>query len=263
MEAARERYDFIVICTKQLPNKYNLAEMVKPLITPSLTSIVLLQNGLVIHKPFITAFPNNVTMSAVSMIGSFTEPPNKIKHIGPDILQIGPHYHPGVPDSASLERTKTFVEMYCAGGAKECLFVDDMPKARWAKLLWNGTYNPICALVEVTVGAVQSSGAKEGLVLPIMRELQAVAKEDGVVLTEEDLSFMANRSPETSRYRPSMLLDREQGRPMEFEVILGDPVRRGKELGVPTPVTSTVYELLKLARWKVEHPEDGGDQHIG
>ncbi|CZR69323.1 related to ketopantoate reductase [Phialocephala subalpina] len=263
MEAARERYDFIVICTKQLPDKYNLAEMITPLVTPGLTSIVLIQNGLFIHKPFIAAFPINVTMSAVSMIGSFTEAPNKIKHIGPDMLQIGPHYHPGVPDAVSLERTKAFVEIYGAGGAKECLFVDDMPKARWAKLLWNGTYNPICALLEVSVGAVQSSGAKEGLVMPIMRELQAVAKADGVALTDEDLEFMANRSPVTSRWRPSMLLDREQGRPMEFEVILGDPVRRGAELRVETPVMGTVYELLKLARWKVENPDEGGEQHIG
>jgi len=263
MEASRERYDFIVICTKQLPDKYDLAEMVKPIVTPGLTSIVLIQNGLNIHLPFVTAFPSNVTMSAVSMIGSFTDPPNKIKHIGPDILQIGPHYHPGVPDAVSLERTKTFVKMYSEGGAKSCTLVEDMPKARWAKLLWNGTYNPICALIEVSCGEVQKSGAREGLVLPIMRELQAVAAKDGVVLEDEIVTHMAFRSPGTSRYRPSMLLDMEQGRPMEFEAILGDPIRRGKELGVPTPVTTTVYELLKLTRWKVEHPDEGGEQHIG
>lgn len=179
------------------------------------------------------------------------------------MLEIGPHYHSGVPDAVSLERTKTFVKMYSEGGAKSCILVEDMPKARWAKLLWNGTYNPICALVQVSVGDVQSSGAREGLVLPIMRELQAVAKADGVELGEEVVEFMANRSPKTSRYRPSMLLDREQKRPMEFEVILGNPIRRAVELGVPTPVTSTVYQLLKLTRWKVENPDEGGEPHIG
>jgi len=96
MEATRERYDFIVICTKNIPEKYNLAEMVSPLITPGLTSIVLMQNGLNIQVPFVEAFPSNVVMSAVSMIGSFKEYPNRIRHIGPDMLEVGPHYHDGV-----------------------------------------------------------------------------------------------------------------------------------------------------------------------
>jgi hypothetical protein len=38
MEPAIQRYDFIVICTKQLPEQYSLAKMVAPLVTPSLTS---------------------------------------------------------------------------------------------------------------------------------------------------------------------------------------------------------------------------------
>jgi 2-dehydropantoate 2-reductase len=257
-ESAKEKYDFLVICTKQLPDHYSLASMVSPLITPNVTTIVLIQNGLNIHLPFTTSFPSNVTISAVSMIGSFTEGTNKIKQIGPDILQIGPHYHPGVPDEISLERCNTFIEMYSSGGAKSCTLAPDMPKARYAKLLWNGTFNTLCALMMMNVGEIQRSGAKEALVIPIMREIQEVARADDVILEEELIQEMANRSPETSVYRPSMLLDREQGRPMEFEVILGDPIKRGKELGVSVSVMETVYNLLKVARWSVEHSDGRG-----
>ncbi|TVY41112.1 Uncharacterized protein LSUB1_G002392 [Lachnellula subtilissima] len=262
MEPAKERYDFIVICTKQLPEQQSIAEMIAPLVTPSLTSIVLIQNGLNIHLPFISAFPTNVTMSAVSMIGSFTVPPNKIKHIGPDILQIGAHYHPGVPDSISLERTQTFIEMYSAGGAASCSLAPDMPKARYAKILWNGTFNTICALMLMNVGEVQRSGAREKLVIPIMHELQAVAKADGHELEDELVREMAFRSPESSRWRPSMLLDREYARPMEYEAILGDPIRRAAELGVQVPVMTTVYELLKLASWKINNPSQAAEPSI-
>jgi ketopantoate reductase len=48
-------------------------------------------------------------------------------------------------------------------------------------------------------------------------------------------------------------LDREYGRPMEFEVILGDPIKRAAELGIQVPIMTTVYKLLKLARWKAEN----------
>jgi len=250
-EPAKERYDYLVICTKQLPEKYDIATAVAPLVTSGLTSIVLIQNGLNIHLPFISAFPTNVTMSAVSMIGSFTEGSNKIKHIGPDMLQIGPHYHNGVHDSISLERSQTFIDLYCAGGAKECILAPNMPKARYEKILWNGTYDTVCALMQMNVGELQRSGARETLLIPIMREIVAVAKADGIVIGEEVVQHMAFRSPESSTYRPSMLLDREEQRPMEFEVILGDPIRRARELGVEVPIMATVYELLKLVKWKI------------
>lgn len=86
-----------------------------------------------------------------------------------------------------------------------------------------------------------------------MREIVAVAKADGIEIEDEVVQHMAFRSPESSTYRPSMLLDREEGRPMEFEVILGDPIRRAAELEVNVPIMTTVYELLKLVRWEVEN----------
>lgn len=36
-------------------------------------------------------------------------------------------------------------------------------------------------------------------------------------------------------YRPSMLVDLDQGRPMEVEVIVGNIVRKARELDVKTP----------------------------
>lgn len=36
-------------------------------------------------------------------------------------------------------------------------------------------------------------------------------------------------------YRPSMLVDLDYGRPMEVEVIVGNVVRKARELGVQVP----------------------------
>lgn len=44
-----------------------------------------------------------------------------------------------------------------------------------------------------------------------------------------------HRSPD-STHRPSMLLDLEQGRPLEVEVVIGELVRTAKELHVDVPV---------------------------
>jgi ketopantoate reductase len=138
--------------------------------------------------------------------------------------------------------------MYQAGGAKECKLALAIMKARYEKILWNGTYNTICALMQMGDGELQRSGAREKLLIPIMREIVAVTKADGIEIEGDVVQHMAFRTPDSSTYHPSMLLDREAGRPMEVEVIPGDPIRRAKELRVLVPIMTTVYELLKLVR---------------
>ena len=45
--------------------------------------------------------------------------------------------------------------------------------------------------------------------------------------------------------RTSMQLDREQGRPMELETLVGCVCRQGQKLKVPTPTYDRVYSELK------------------
>jgi len=42
-----------------------------------------------------------------------------------------------------------------------------------------------------------------------------------------------------------MMLDYVEGRPLEVEAILGNPVRRAHELGVAVPVMETLYGLVR------------------
>ncbi|KAF7969656.1 hypothetical protein HWV62_26696 [Athelia sp. TMB] len=48
----------------------------------------------------------------------------------------------------------------------------------------------------------------------------------------------------SSNHRPSMLVDAEQGRPIEVEVILGEVVREARKLGVPVPLFRKRIEML-------------------
>jgi len=46
--------------------------------------------------------------------------------------------------------------------------------------------------------------------------------------------------------KASMLGDLERGNRLELEWLTGAVVRLGCELGVPTPVSDTIYAVLKL-----------------
>jgi 2-dehydropantoate 2-reductase len=247
-----EPYDYVVVSTKQLPESYSVADLIRPVVTPGVTSIILIQNGLNIETPLISAFPGNTVITGVSMIGSRTVGDNGIVHIGTERLILGPHFHDGVDRETQLQRAREFVAAYQAGGCGSCSLEEDMGKSRWQKVLWNGTFNTLCALMGMDVGELQTSGGRETMLLPMMWELVAIAKADGYELPAELVQKLAFGLPDDCPYRPSMLLDMEHGRPMEIEVILGNPLRKAKLYGVDAPKCQAVYELLKLAQWKNE-----------
>lgn len=245
-------YDYVVVCTKQLPNKTPVTDMIAPAITPGRTAVVMIQNGMGIEQEIIDRWPTNAVMSSVSHIGSSIQEPNLVKQIGKDVSKMGPHYHNGLDDATSMERAKVFVDMYIAGGASVCELVEDIQVARWEKLLWNGTFNTICALMRMDVGEVQRSKGRETLLVPMMWEIWRIASAAGHPMPDTIVHWMAYRLPDDCNYRPSMLLDLENRRPMELEVILGNPLKMAKELKVDAPIMATVYEFLKLEEWKIE-----------
>lgn len=67
------------------------------------------------------------------------------------------------------------------------------------------------------------------------------ATENGPVFTENTARDILRRtsaiaSKPTSSERPSILVDVENGRPTEVEVLVGELVRTARKIGVPTPV---------------------------
>jgi 2-dehydropantoate 2-reductase len=45
--------------------------------------------------------------------------------------------------------------------------------------------------------------------------------------------------------RSSLLIDLQQGKRIEVEALQGSVVRRAAKLGLPTPIVSTLYAVLK------------------
>ncbi|KAL3439901.1 ketopantoate reductase PanE/ApbA C terminal-domain-containing protein [Aspergillus insuetus] len=250
-DVKKVEYDYVVVATKALPSLNPVVEMISPVITPGKTTVVLIQNGIGIEEDIVKAYPGNVVMSSVSHIGSEIKEPNIVIQVGKDVSKIGPHLHAGIDDAVSMAKGKSFVDMYVAGGAHTCELVSDIQTARWEKLLWNGTFNTVCALMRMDVGELQRSKGRETLLVPMMWEIWRIAEAAGHAMPESIVQWMAYRLPDDCAYRPSMLLDLEHGRPMEVDVILGNALAKAKGVSVETPVLQVVYNLLVLEEWKI------------
>ncbi|SPQ26814.1 709a26de-affd-41a7-8f10-78a84962161c [Thermothielavioides terrestris] len=138
------------------------------------------------------------------------------------------------------------------GGLRDALVADELglQTLRWHKLCINAAFNPAAVLSGGRGNADMARDAElRAHLAGVMREIWEEAAP--AVLGRPFPPSMAG--PErilasTERNvgsKPSMLLDWEAGRPLEIEVILGNPIRIARARGVELRRLQTVYALVK------------------
>ncbi|TID30055.1 hypothetical protein CANINC_001341 [Pichia inconspicua] len=248
-EAAKnDKYDYVVVTTKNIPEVTKVEEIIEPVVTKGFTAIVLIQNGFDLGKPFLQKYPDNYCLSGVSYIGSSNHS-GVINHTKDDDIIISYFNNKTFTKEQQREKCKEFVDLY-KNDCNKARFEDDVKVCRYGKLLWNATYNTICALTRLDTGRLELSGTFEALAVPAMRELIKVARADGVEFPPDIINTTSHICGDLY-YKPSMLLDVERGNPMELEIILGNVLKVSQELKVETPILNVLYHLLKGIQFKI------------
>ncbi|KAM0694502.1 hypothetical protein Q7P36_004858 [Cladosporium allicinum] len=245
-------FDYVIVSTKALPGRKETStpEIIGPAVTEGETTIVLIQNGIGIEDEYAAAFPKNILISCVVYLPTTQISPGHIRMGAIELLHIGTF--PSTQDYSSPAGLSTErIRSILAQGGSNVHSHPDIQAQRWSKLLINASWNPICALsLSRDVAFLASGPLAEKLVQDVMDEVVLIAKAKGygnVVssdLAKEQLHRALERKG-TPGIEPSMLVDVLNGRRMEVEVILGNPVRIARELGVEVPRLETIYALLK------------------
>jgi 2-dehydropantoate 2-reductase len=229
--------DFIIVCTKVLPG-IDLPELIRPAVSKS-TSIVLIQNGINIESGVAAAFPDNELISGIAYVGVARSQAGRIEHTDGGRLKLGVY-----PQGRS-KKLETLAEMYRKSGIPTEIF-NDIIRVRWEKLVWNTSYNPVSVLTRSNTAQIMNDPDSEKLIHGIMEEICLIAEaagwkqRDGIV--DEMLAYTRQFRP----YKPSMLVDYEQGRKMEIEAIIGNPLRTAQHYGINVPHIQSVYAIIKL-----------------
>lgn len=202
-------FDYVVIAIKNTPDQPpTAADLVESAITPGKTTIVLIQNGLNIEKPFLDKYPNNICLSGTSLIGSAETAPAVIEQGDADRLIIGAFRNPNLTKEKEDAKAQDFIKLYSAGGKTCCSFTLDVPFHRWQKLVYNACLNPICAITGLDTGRIRlADDTVERLLRPAMQEIVAAAKAAGVILPSGIEDRMINIDPLTLYFQPSMQQD--------------------------------------------------------
>ncbi|HET7766324.1 MAG TPA: ketopantoate reductase family protein [Burkholderiales bacterium] len=126
--------------------------------------------------------------------------------------------------------------------------VADPRGAIWGKFIFNSVMNPIGAIVQGVNAARYDVPEMRALIDDMAAECIRVAEALGIKLEFDPMYLVKKfRSGEVplSKHAGSMAQDLEAGRETELESMTGYIVRKAKELGVPVPVTESVYRMAK------------------
>ena len=115
----------------------------------------------------------------------------------------------------------------------------------WGKLAL-AVMGPISAVLRRSVVRVWERPDARSLVRAMFDEVVDVAIAAGVALDRESAWEHAVRTYEgTGDHTPSMCADVLHGRRTEIDAMAGEVGRRGRTLGVPTPVHDTITSLIR------------------
>ena len=233
--------DYILLCTKVIPSVDRVA-LIRPAVAAN-TAIVFIQNGVEIEQEIVDAFPDNEVISGLAYICSHKTKPGKIVHQAYGRLALG-----ALPDSVS-HKTAKLCELFEHAGI-ECNTTENIVTERWTKCVWNAPFNPLSVL-SGGLSTLDILKSQEAFVRCIMQEICLIAETVGHRLPDNIIDVNIAITYSILPYKTSMLLDYENGRLMETEVILGNALRAGKRAGLNIPYLESIYALMKLRELKL------------
>ena len=125
----------------------------------------------------------------------------------------------------------------------------DLRPAQWSKLIFNATVNAVAALTGLPhdphFAAEETPSELGHLVHDLIDEGKAVAAAAGIMLHDDPWQMNVLATRRGSAHYPSMLEDVTARRPTEIDLITGALVREAARHGVPVPLHTALYRLVK------------------
>lgn len=232
--------DLVIVGLKTFAN-HLFAELISPLINNQ-TQILTLQNGLGNEEKLAALFGSEKILGGVAFLCSNRLKPGVVQHLGEGRILLGEYARIG------NDRTELIAAIFRNAGI-DCRIATDLQYARWEKLIWNIPFNGLCTLMLKSVETLLLFEPTRKLIIDIMEEVITAANTQSLekIVPLSLAEKMVASSRKLGHYKPSMMIDRLEARPLELDAILAEPLRRAVEKGVQMPRVQQLFALLQLA----------------
>ena len=242
--------DLVIVTLKSTSND-RLDSLVRPLLNED-TAVLTLQNGLGNEDELAHLFGARRVLGGMAFVCINRVAPGVVRHTDHGIIRLGEFS--GAGRGARSER---IAAMFNASRVK-CEVLDDLRFGRWQKLVWNIPFNGLGATLDLTTDRLVRTDEGLALVRRLMEEVRTAARADGVELPPDLVDLNVNNTLSMGPYKSSMQVDRQQGRAMEVEAILGEPLRRARAGGAETPVLEALYRAARVVDAGTRRGDGGG-----
>ena len=228
--------DLVLVCVKT----HQLADAFDDLaaVLDSRTIVVPLQNGVEADDVLSGRFPDCVILPAVVYVGATLQEPGVITHVAAGTIGIGARRD--IDD-----RHLSVVRDRLARSGQPVHISNDIQRERWRKLMWNAAFNTVSAITGREPADLLSRPDARRLMTALMQEVLDVGLACGIDLRPEDIDEQIAWTEKATGLRTSTMVDRERGRTMESDALLGVVVRKGQDAGVAIPTSAAVYAILR------------------
>ena len=233
------KVDVVMFCVK-LWDVESAAEACRPLVGPD-TAVICFQNGVDAEDRAAAILGAEHVVGGVAAIAALIEAPGTIRHTG---TMAWLKY--GEMDRRDSPRLEAF-DAACRKAGFEASLSPDITVDIWRKFAFLAPFAGATGATRMPIGPILADADTRRLFADLIAETVAVGRARGARLEngieDKQLAFAAGLPAEM---KASMLGDLERGNRLELDWLTGAVVRLGREHGVATPVSDTIYAILKL-----------------
>jgi len=233
--------DVVIVAVKAYDNASAL-DLIAPMVGPN-TTVLPLQNG-------------------VDSVDELAERVGQAPIVGGVTYVATALTAPGVIDQTGTHRRIVFGEVFgspprlteriaalrdaLAGADIQAEAVADGRVPIWEKFIFLVSLAGFTGAARLPIGPILADDQIRGAFLDGCREIERLARAEGVPIAAdiiERIGAYVDGIPKTMR--SSLLIDLAQGKRIEVEQLQGSVVRRAARAGIPVPIMSTLYSVLK------------------
>jgi 2-dehydropantoate 2-reductase len=245
--------DLVLIGLKTTAND-QFVKLIPPLVGPH-TAVLTLQNGLGNEEQLARLFPTEQILGGLAFVCLNRVAPGVVHHIDHGRIVLGEFQRWPEP------RTHDIASAFRHAGVP-CDVTDNLARAHWEKLTWNIPFNGLGVASSAGFDAFAKNEPARRIepclttdkllgnprwsivVLELMVEVIAGAQGLGFSLADSLVDEQIERTLTMGAYKPSTVLDFENGLPLELNALFLEPLRQAQSVNVKTPQLANLCRVL-------------------
>jgi 2-dehydropantoate 2-reductase len=233
--------DLVIVAVKAYDNDTALP-LLRPLAAAG-TTILTLQNGVDSAAEIAALYGEAPVLGGTTYIATALAAPGVIEQTGTHRRIVFGEVFGDLPRASDRVRR---IHEALAGADLQAEAAADGRIAIWDKFIFLVSLAGFTGAARLPIGPIWEDPFSREQFLEGCREVERLARAEGVAVAADRLEQIAAYvAGIPGSMRSSLLIDLSAGKPIEVEALQGSVVRRARRLGVPVPITSALYAVLK------------------